>query len=169
MNAVFWPPHSHVRMGLGSGIIPYWEDRVPTASASPVICFTLSVCSLVLLKCVHHLVPGQLHHSISFRERMGSFRKRMGSFTQWHERGLWRLTALWQLPAGSHWPWQMNAEDWNWSSSVSCLCESSTVPSLAQLCGVFLADSDTQMQWAKVLRFLLLVLGGRFCFLPAPK
>ena len=42
-------------MGLGSGIIPYWEIRVPTACAGPVVCFKLTVCSLVLLKCVHHL------------------------------------------------------------------------------------------------------------------
>ena len=158
----FDPHTAMLEWALGLEIIPYWEDRVPTACTGSVICFTLSVCSLVLLKCVHHLVPGQLHHSVSFREGMGSF-------TQWHKKGLWRPTALWQLLAGSHWPWRLNAQDWNRSSSVSSLCESSTVPSLAQLCGVFLADSDTQMQWAKVLRFLLLVMGGRFCFPPAPK
>lgn len=51
--------------------------------------------------------------------------------------------------------------------NASSLYESSTVSSRAQLCGVFLTDSDTEMQWAKVLRLLLLVVGDRFYLLPS--
>lgn len=69
---------SHIRMGLESGVLSYWEIKSPCSQSYRLVwkyfpCFKLNKCSFVLLKCVHQWSSGTPpSFSISDSMRVGS-------------------------------------------------------------------------------------------------
>ena len=148
-------------MGLGSGIIPYWEIESPQPvlgllSVSNSLCVPW-FCLSVYIICTWPTSP--------FCLRQGGDEVLPAMAQEGCVKANCPVTAASRV--------SLALTDECPGPKQIFLCLFSVwvkhwfIPGSAMWC--FLTDSDTQMQWAKLLRFLLLVMGDRFGFPPASK
>lgn len=159
MHTLFWPPLSCIRMGLGPGTLPYWDEEpsesvlnwpheglsLPVSDAMyiPFLCLSMGV--------IWHLAnPTAI--SVSCEERTES----CCSNTRWVPVGQLPCIGCWKGPAG----------DWGLPQTTGVdlvlflLCVSRALFHPGLYC-VFLGISATKIQWEKVLRCLFLVIVNR--------